>query len=303
LSSEGWLGMRESPWIILGLHPNASEEEIMAAFDRRALRINSDSTDDDGTRLGKLGVIEDALSAIADPTQRLLARAHFHPNTLEGDFRPSSARPNVVSDLPDNGEPIQTQVLSVSPTSAEAGSQQRCLLIGEGFVATPIVRVNGKVAINTELLSSSSISFDLPSGNPGTAEVLIYFPSTKQTSSLTFTYTSDSRTQRPKQANGRTLGHGPSDNEIGTLDDLTADWLEPAYAPTKGGSTCTLHGEGFTYAPTIRIAGKAAGKTTVVNSKKIEFEVPPGYVGRRSVLVRFPSAGRSYEFPFEYLSE
>ncbi len=88
MAGESWRQLPESPWVILGVEPSASVDEIRATHRVLALEAHPDRNPGDAAAVERMKLITWSFAVVNDPAESGAARAHFHP--VAGD-RGSSA--------------------------------------------------------------------------------------------------------------------------------------------------------------------------------------------------------------------
>lgn len=79
VSRAAWRNLPQSPWVILGISPSASEDDIRAAHRTLVIEIHPDRNPGDEAAAERMKLVTWAFSILVDEDDRSAARQHFHP--------------------------------------------------------------------------------------------------------------------------------------------------------------------------------------------------------------------------------
>ena len=146
-------------------------------------------------------------------------------------------------------------VSSVTPNKATLDGGGYVVLKGLGFHAGPSVTVAGAPAKNVTFVDKETLTFQVPSGRPGPADIIVINQDGgKGTFGNALTYTAST-------APAPTLAH-----------------VTPNSGPSSGGTYAKLDGAGFAAGAVVLVAGAPAGSISLVNPALLTGQLP-GHAG------------------------
>jgi hypothetical protein len=154
--------------------------------------------------------------------------------------------------------PVPT-VTGISPSAGYPAGGSYVYVGGTGFIAGATVTFGGRAATNVTVLSSTEMSCNSPSGNPGTVDVVVTTPggTSKTTTADQFSY-------------------------LAVPSVLS---VSPSYGPTKGGTAVTVKGTGFLASTTVTFGVASASNVVVVNANTLTCISPAEPAGAVNVTV------------------
>lgn len=179
-------------------------------------------------------------------------------------------------DAPDTETPSgPIELFAIDPNRGPIAGDTQMLLFGSGFSVDTEVLINGRRAEGLDFVDAETLIARTPANPAGTYDVKVVDGAEQAILLDGFTY----------------------------FADLTADRVEPARGPERGGVPATVFGTGFTDDARVSVGGLQAIDTRVVSGTRIDFIVPAGEAGTADVRVTGTTGSAVLSDAFTWFAE